>query len=312
MNYQEKRNKTRFILLILLSLVTVSYYWYSNRPADAVNADAFRIADLTAIDEVILEKDNEQVVLKYDGVRWTVNGALADRNLIDVLFATLQQSKALRPVAASFKDSVTADLLRSGVKVRLLAEGKTQLSFLGGGDLRKTKAYFQKENENTIYMMTIPGYRVYVSGIFELDQKGWRDKHVFQLNWRNFAGLQVRYPQSINDNFDVAFIQNYFSIDEMISVDTTKLNDFLDAISFLTVDGYDDATEQTDTSRSTDFHVLFSAKDVGGKEYSLGLYTWHSEDTVIRGIINSTQPAFFDRKRLEPILKKRDFFIGKH
>ncbi len=298
-------------MLVFLSIVTALYYWNSNRSATAADFDTFRVNDLTSIDEVILEHANKTVALKYDGIRWNVNGELADRNLIDVLFATLQQMKIIRPVATAIQDSLQAELQKSGVRVKLLSEGNTELAFIAGGDTRKSKAFFQKANQNTVYMMAIPGYRVYVSGIFELPAHGWRDKHVFQLNWRNFAGMQVRYPQSPQDNFDVAFMQNYFSIEGMVLVDTTRLNDFLDAISYLTVDGFGDTPVLAGSSGDSDLQVIYEAKDVGGKTYSLGLYAWRPDDTVIKGIINSTHPVFFERKRLNPILRTRDFFASK-
>ncbi len=43
--------------------------------------------------------------------------------------------------------------------------------------------------------MNIPGYRVYVSGIFELDESGWREKRVFAFNWQNFQKLDAHFPK---------------------------------------------------------------------------------------------------------------------
>jgi hypothetical protein len=306
LTHQEKRNRNLLIILIALSAITVGYYWFAGRAQSVVDSTLFQVADLTVIDRVLLEQEGEQIDLNYDGTRWLVNNELADRNMIDVLFATLQQARPVRPVAKALRDSVRRMVENNGVKVSLFAEGKPELTFLAGGNARKTQAWFKKEKSDESYMMAIPGYRVYVSGIFELDKAGWKDKYVFQLNWRNFQSLEARFPQSPDDDFDVRFRDGYFSIEGLANVDTTKLNDFLDAVSLLTVNEYRKVNSAE--AQQADSSMIILVRDVAGKQYRLDLHGAPGQAGPVTGTINGLQPAVFDRKKLEPILRGRNFF----
>ncbi len=163
---QEKRNKRLAILLVVLLGMTASVYWFGQSESGyEVDPAIFKQYDLNTIDEVVLESPSGKIALKYEGARWKVNEKFnANSDRINVLFATLQQAEAKRPVALSLQDSITGVLQKTGVKVLLRTAGETKEAFHAGGNESKNQAYFLKENTNVPYIVTIPGYRVYVSG----------------------------------------------------------------------------------------------------------------------------------------------------
>lgn len=310
MTHQEKRNRILLTTLIILSAVTVAYYWFIHRDKAVIAVDTFHVEDLAAIDKVVLEGKHHTVELTFDGVRWMVNGALADRSMVDVLFATLQQTQPIRPVAKMLQDSIVQLVQQEGVKVSLFSENNSELVFWAGGNLRKSQAYFVKEDEGA-FIMTIPGYRVYVSGIFELEKGEWKDKYVFQLNWRNFTGLTVQFPDQKTGNYSIKFTDGSFLVEGLVATDTTKLNDFLDAVSLLTVDDYPENSILQDSLTATNPKWTFTAFDVASKQYTLALY-WKDEiPGRVAGIINGSQLAYFDKNKLNAILMERDYFIRK-
>jgi len=241
-----------------------------------------------------------------------VNGVPADRTMIDVLFATLQQVEPARPVAETLQDSVSSVLDTQGVVVSLFAGDDLQREFIAGGNPGKTQAYFKIPGESECYIMTIPGYRVYASGIFELDENGWRDRLVFNFNWRNFQSLKATHPSSPQHDFEVAMGKEYYEVKGVAVVDTTKLNDFLDAVSLLTVDQYvkSETVEGYDSLIRTKPLLDLQISDVSGKTYTLILYEGGSPQAVL-GIIEGVQPAFFDKRKVSGILKSRSWFV-KH
>lgn len=276
---------------------------------DGVDKNMFRDYDLKTVNEVLLESSSGKISLKYAGARWKVNDQhYANPDMIEVLFATLQQAEPKRPVAASKRDSIANALQSKGVKVSLISEENLQDVFYTGGNATKTQAFFMDVQENKPYLMTIPGYRVYVAGIFELGETGWRDKFVFGFNWRNFQSLDVTFPKKPADDFVVAMQNNYFSVQGISKVDTTRLNDYLDYISLLTVDDYIETNSTLDSVATLPPLLKISVRDIGKKEYILRIYPPIGKSEKFPGLINDSQWALFEKTRVSGLIRPRHFF----
>lgn len=304
---QERKNKQRLIVLVVLVTITAGVYWLQARDkAGPVDKNIFKTVDLKSVDKVVLRSDSSEIALTYNGSRWKVNDRWnADRNMIDVLFATLQQAEPRRPVSALQADSLGNILEQHGIRVTLSSKDAVTQEFFAGGNAEKTKAYFKKQGDNHVFVMTIPGYRVYVSGIFELGESGWRDKYIFGFNWQNFQRLAVSYPINTSGNFEVAMQDHYFGIPGMQS-DTTRLNDFLDAVSLLTADDYLKTTPALDSLGKTTPVQVLTVKDIGNREYSLQLYPFGGNRMA--GLVNRSEWAVFEARKLRNILLPKDFF----
>lgn len=306
---QKKRNIQLLISLAVFVAATLITFYLLHADREAVvDKNIFRLEDFTKIDQVVLTKEGKTITLNFDGVRWKVNDRLADRSMIDVLFATLQQVEPRRPVGESIRDSIKTILDKQGVKVSLFQGGELRKEFLAGGNSTKTQAYFNYPDEEESYVMVIPGYRVYASGIFELEENGWKDKYVFNFNWKNFQRLKSSFPAHPDHDFEVAMGDDYFEIKGLAAIDTTKLNDFLDAVSLLSVDEYMDTDKDTLTSSQPYQEILVS--DVSGKTYSLSLYETANPSEVL-AIIGGTQRARLSRQKVAGLFRNKKWFIKK-
>jgi hypothetical protein len=304
----EKRNKRLFIQLVVLIVATLAIYWLGKGDnAYQINKNLFRDYDFATVDQIILKSNQQRVVLTYNGSRWKVNDQYnADPNMIDLLFATMQQAEPKRPVASSLKDSVNSSLEQRGIHVSLFSKGNIAGQFMAGGDDAKSQTYFKNVSSDTPYIVTIPGYRVYVSGIFEIPESGWRDKYVFGFNWENFKNLKTVFPDPKN-NFTVAMNKNFFGIQEVPKADTTKLNNFLDAVSLLTVDSYINSDEQLDSLSKTSPLVEFIVQDIGNKEYRLKIFKGSQPEDFV-GFINEAQWATFTHEKIRAVIRPKQFF----
>ncbi len=305
---QEKKNLWLLISLCVLTVLTaVAVYWVNRSRYVQVDQHIFQVADLKAIDQVILQKQQHKTLLTFDGTRWRVNGTTADRGMVDVLFATLQQAQPKRQVSGKIADTLNVELKATGVQVTLVSQGKTELTFTAGGNASKTQAYFAKDD--AVYVMVIPGYRVYTSGIFELDETGWKDKYVFHLNWRNFQSLKFTGNENPSNDFEIDMGKTYFEVKGIANVDTTRLNDFVDAVSLLTVDQYLTDTEALayDSIIRITQGIDIQVGDIGGKTYSLTVYPQPGKKQVL-GLIDGQQAALFDSRKLVPVLKNKNWF----
>jgi hypothetical protein len=302
---QQKINKRLFISLIILISATIALLFFSNsETADKVDPAIFRARDLKTIDRVTLESNKGKVTLKYKS-GWLVNDRYAaDTRMIQVLFATLQQAEPRRPVASSIKDSISEEISRNGVKVSLF-EGEQQVkTFVAGGNDSKTQTYFMDANGDA-YIVTIPGYRVYVAGIFELDEGGFRDKYVFPFNWRNFKSLKVAFPGNPSENFNVVMEKDFFTIEGLNKTDTARLNDFLDDVSLLTCEQYL-SPNIIDSLTKVQPQFVVTIEDIASRQYTLSLFQPQAKNGIV-GLIDR-QPAYFDLNRARSIIRPRSFF----
>ncbi|MEQ8425691.1 MAG: DUF4340 domain-containing protein, partial [Cyclobacteriaceae bacterium] len=199
---QEQKNKTLAISLVVLLTITVGLFWLQGK-RDEIDIDLFRVPQLSDVDGISLRSRENQVLLSYEGSRWRVNNLYdADNQMITVLFATLQQVEPKRKVSALLAGSVASVLQNLGVRISLFQGESMVGEFYVGGNKSKTEAYFMSE-DNEPYVVTIPGYRVYAAGVFELGENGWRDKRIFNFNWRNFKRLEAQFRQQPDQSFSI-------------------------------------------------------------------------------------------------------------
>ena len=308
----EQRNKRLLIILLVLIAATVATaYWVS--PEDTsfvVDKNLFRKVDLKTVDRIQLASSSDSIDLTFKDGRWSVNGKYpADRAMIEVLFATLQQAEPRRPVAASLKDSIATALEKTGVKVDLIADQLREETFYAGGNGGKSQAFFKLEGDDVPYIMIIPGYRVYASGIFELKEAQWRDKHVFPFNWRSFKSLQATFPDKRND-FRIAMQDDFFGVEGVEKTDTTKLNEYMDSILPLTANEYVKADTLPQAFAGQEPIMAITVEDIAGRQYSLKIYPL-STGKQFAGEVNGTEWAIFDAARILPVLRPKGFFADK-
>ncbi len=276
-----------------------------------IDRDYFKIPELEKIDRVSLTSSRGSVELKYAGNRWRVNDTWeADAQMIKVLFATLQQAEPRRPVSATLKDSVSQWLKNKGIHVTLWEEGISKTAFIAGGNTLKTEAWFLKEEEAMPYIMNIPGYRVYVSGIFELDVQGWRNKRIFDFNWRNFKSLTATFPSEPKQNFEIENKQGYFGIKSLTATDTAKLNNYLDNVSLLFATRFiENGLPAIDSLTANVPAARIEITDIADRSYSLELFALRNKDNEVYGRLAGGQIVTLNKIKIAEIVRKKEYFL---
>ena len=308
---QETRNKRQLILLAILVVATLLVFWWA-QPENRVPVaqDVFQVPDLKSISKIELASGGNAVTLSFNGAHWMVNGSNADGNMINVLFATLQQARPRRMVAHATRDSIYSLLEKRGVGVRLYEGDVLVKTFIAGGNRSKTQAFFADPATKDVFVMAIPGYRVYVSGIFEMNERGWWDKLVFGFNWASFKSLKAEFPGNPADNFSVERKQGQFGVEGLVQTDTARLNTYLDNVSLLTVDEYLPEPELKDSllARTPLLHITVS--DLGNRTYDLAIFDAKPAQAH-SGVIQHSRVALFSHRKIQPLLKAKSFFRKK-
>jgi hypothetical protein len=308
---QGRKNKKALITLVVLVILTVaSAFLIKNENRPSVDKSVFKNIEFEGVDKIRIENSSDTVELSFTNSRWTVNNEYpADRNLVTLFFATLKQAEAKREINDALADSLSKNS-NTKSRVTLYADGQAVQTLEASGNSSKTQSFFKDVKSGKTYLMTIPGYRVYVSGIFELTTGGWRDKMVFgNFNWRNFQSLEVQFPEKPTENFKVmAEGAGLFGI-AGIKTDTAKLNTYLDDVSLITVEDYPESTSLRDSlTRVKPFLNLF-INDITGKQLSLKVY--REKKSGVLGLWMDNQPVLFDPQRVRNIIRPKSFFIQK-
>jgi hypothetical protein len=305
---QERKNKRLAISTIVLT-ITIVVFWFFAFREDLIEVDetAFVVSDIPGIDRIEMQSARDTVVLRFDGVRWTVNDKYpADRRTVQVLFGTIEHVRPRRPVSEKSREQVSEQLKTSGTTVRFFAKDNLLKSYVAGGNPQKPEAWYQLPGGDPI-IMNIPGYKVYASGVFEQTVNDWRDKRVFGLNWRNFRSLTTTFTKD-RESYTIAGKENYFSLEGM-EADTAKVNTYLDDVSLLVGEGFYTAgqRERIDSllAGPTSFDVVVT--DIGDRSFKLEVFPPLRNEADVYGRVNG-EVMIFARAEMARIAKKKSWF----
>jgi hypothetical protein len=308
---QERLNKVLAgSLVALVALTLLSFYLSERTQGSDVDKKHFQLSSSESVDRVTLEQGGSKVALHFDGVRWMVNDTLeADRQMVKVLFATIDQVEAKREVGDPLRDAITKSIRSTGVNAKFYVQQELISNIWMGGNESKTTAYFQREGDVMPFVVGIPGYRVYASGIFEQTLNQWRDKRVFNFNWRNFKGLTASFPKEKDQGFTITMKEKYFGIDGVNDIDTTKLNDYLDAMSLLEAESFytPGQAPRFDSLLQVPPSFSIEVSGIANRSYRLSIYPPLRNVNQVVGRIGN-EPALFQKRDIVQIAKKRSFF----
>ena len=309
---QGRKNKKALITLVVLLILTVaSAFLVQTDSRPGVDKSVFKKVDMETVNKIRIESRQDTVELSFTNSRWRVNNAYpADRNLITLFFATLKQAEAKREITETLADSISRAIDQDGFRVTLFSDDQAIQTFVTAGNNSKTQSFFKDPVSGKVYLMSIPGYRVYVSGIFELKTGGWRDKMVFgTFNWRNFQSLEAQFPEKPGENFKVvAEGTGLFGIPG-IKTDTAKLNTFLDDVSLITVEEYVESTSLRDSLTQVKPFLNLIVNDITGKQHSLKVY--RQTKNGVLGIWMDNEAVLFNPQSVREIIRPKSFFVQK-
>jgi hypothetical protein len=307
---QQKRNIRLLISLAVMIGITALLFVFSNtKSGSSVDKNLFQIENLDKIDHVHLESLKGETDLKFNGTKWMINEKYeADRQMITVLFATLKQIIAKREVATNLQDSLRKEITSNGVKISCFENGSLAKEIWTGGNSQKTETYFLTKKDKA-YLVTIPGYRVYVASVFELAANDWRDKRVFNFNWQNIKSLEVAFPSDPKQNFKASFNGKLFSV-ENVTTDTAKLDLFMDALFQLRSERILDSIELKNYNNDLVQKPMMeiAIHDIASRSYPLILFPPEKESRYIVGKINE-EVVLLNPLTLKEVFRKKEFFV---
>jgi hypothetical protein len=209
-----------------------------------VDEDLFAVADTAAIQRIELQQAGGQQVqlLDRNARGWRLNQEHpADPRLMRLLLSVLHNVEVKRPVARNQQAPIRQNILQQGTRVRVYDGAGLQQDFYAGGIEERQLSYFMKDE--LAYVMELPGYINYISGIFQLNEHNLRDKTLFRANHFNLQAVRVEYPGQEEENVQINFDGERLEVEGVVRPDSIMLLEFLDLFNGLQAVGYVDTQE---------------------------------------------------------------------
>lgn len=240
--------KKNWGLLIILLVLAGTFGILLNRNEMAgsleVAEDLFAIADTASIQRIELQQaggENVQL-LERQGRSWQLNQThQADRQLMRLLQSVLHNVQVRRPVAASQQEAIRQALQQEGTRVRVYDGQGLRQDFYAGGVEAQQLSYFMQDGE--VYIMELPGYVNYISGIFQLSEQNLRNKTLYSANHFNLQSVEVRYPAQPEENLRIDFDGSKLEVAGVAQPDSIQLLGYLDLFNGLQAVGFVNAQE---------------------------------------------------------------------
>ncbi|MDD2634366.1 MAG: DUF4340 domain-containing protein [Bacteroidales bacterium] len=238
----KKSNLVLLVVVVVLAIIVVILFFRNKHNPKSVLRD-FAVEDTASINKIFLaDKNNNSVKLeKIDGV-WFVNDTYrARKDFVNVLLTTMKNVEVNAPVPEARLDKVLKELSVKGIKTEIYQDDKlTKTYYVGGVTQNNTGTYMILEGSDVPFIMHIPGFAGYLTVRYLPDVKEWRERIIFDYQFKDIAKVSVSYGKNQSDGFVLHnYGDNKYGInmpDESnvsFMVDTVAIKEYLSAVKFI-------------------------------------------------------------------------------
>lgn len=230
--------------LIALALIGLAVFYYLKRSSSTLTEDAdFAIADTSSIGKIfIADTRGNQVTLERQAAgKWLINDTYEARpDAINTLLKTFKNVYVREPVSEAAREHTLRVLAGSNSKVEIFdTDNKWLKTWYVGTNTPDNKGTFmllenEKGRSSRPFIMTMKGFTGTLYTRFFTDVDEWRSPWVFTYSIPEISQVEVRYPQSPDNDFAIELSEDQkikltaLGSDAVISAfDTMLVRDYL-------------------------------------------------------------------------------------
>ncbi|MEO9964733.1 MAG: DUF4340 domain-containing protein [Reichenbachiella sp.] len=308
------RVKKLSVIFVGLLIVSLALHWIGNREKSSkVNKELFAVADTTQIENITIITEASTISINREVPFWTLNGQYkVDPQLVYLSQRILSHVEVQRHVSKSNFEDIKNELKNSGSQVTINLKDGSEKQFYTGGNTAKTTAYFANDDLTEIYIVTIPGYKSYLSGIFELSLNQWRDRVLFSSSWRTIQQLKIDYTSAKNQDLEIVFDGNFLAVKQVSQLDTAKLIEYLEPFEQFQVNDYLDQGNfpRYDSLLGVEPLAILALKDIDTKkDQVLTIFPKIEGERFYLLTNKSSEMLVVDERRMERLLFDPSQFI---
>jgi hypothetical protein len=287
------------VVLILISLGLS--FWEKGSGTNQIDTDLFVIENIDPIDRIVITNPDEEIDGRAFSGGFMINDQFVmDQELLNVLAAVLQSVRVQRPVDGSQQQIIANKIKQTGSHIELYQGNQLLSSFWAGGDESSQNSYFATE-DGQVYLVDLPGYQSYVSGLFGLPLASWRSRTIFHNTWRSLLSFSFQDFKDPENDFQIDYEDPFFKVSGVQQLDSNNVINYLQQLTSLK------ASALIDTSYQGLPWLELTTTDIDpAKNQVLTLYGDSSEPAVLGK--SAGQYFTFSKSRIKPILKNSRFF----
>lgn len=302
-----RQHRLLIVTFFLLCLVSIGISYRNHFLKSGLDQEMFRLPLDVKVNCISIHFGADSVILKGGPSGWTVNDQYsADLSRIRLLFAAVDRARPRRIISGPSSDSLKQQAAANGIRVSFQEQQRTILEFLVWGSQQLGQTWFMNNEMKTPVEMNIPGYRSNLFAIFSTKESEWRDKRVFDFNWRNFSELSANFPGRKEQNLNIQVTEGLLSMAQMENPDTTRLKNYMEAIQLLESDEILQWTkDRQDSIILTTPQVILTLKEISGRTHELRLF---QNGTAL---LDSAEVHQFGMPKQQVLLANKKSFLAR-
>ncbi len=288
------KNKLGFTIVIVLVAVALTLIMTDKNSTLWSKDSQFSVKDTANIVKIyMVDKNNQSVLFERTEKGWILNGNLkAHKGNVNMLLKTIKSLGVKYPVPQKSHNSVVKLMAGSSVKVEIYKNdhyinigqvhlfpyvNKARVFFVGAATPDNMGSYMIMENGERPYVVTMPGFRGFVSARFTTSYKDWQSHAIFRIPYNEIDEIKVEKVNNPQQSFQIRKLVKGYEImalqnRQIIPVyDTVALFTFLDGFKNVNFEALiDDLSQQKLDSLlgSTPVHIL-NITESNGKKHEL-------------------------------------------
>lgn len=208
-----KKNRIAIILVVLMGALTFWFVINNNKGTLRAEMKNFAVKDIETIDKIFLaDKNGRNLTLTKDEKgKWLVNGKYGVReDALETLLQTIARVDVKEPVGKKAQDNVLKKLATKAIKCEIYQNGELTKAYYVGSETQKMTGTYMImidiDNMETMerpFVTYIPGFEGFLTTRYFTEEKGWRDRTMFQYNPNDIKSVRMEIPYNPSYGYEL-------------------------------------------------------------------------------------------------------------
>jgi hypothetical protein len=320
--------KNRIAILLIVILLPLSFWYINKNQKSTLKAQMrdFAVADTASITKIFLaDKNGRNLTLERDVKgHWLVNGKFDVRmDALKNLLETIKKVDVKEPVGKAAQDNVIKRIAAKAVKCEVYQNNVlTKAYYVGTETNDLTGTYMIMIDVETMKAMEkpfityIPGFEGYLTTRYFTEERGWRDRTIFQYNPNDIKSVKMEVPY--NPSFGYELIVNANNDYQIKMLGDNKLLENVDPLavkqylSYFQALGFESFEvnlnqQQIDSVLKSKPINILTVTDNKGKTNKVIFFARAPKDGAID--LTTGKPYKFDTERMDALLDNGKDFV---